>query len=115
MPGKKIRFSIAEDLIPITPSDDENLPESGLILVLGTAGDVTVLTEKGGEVTLPLEPKEIIPLIVKKIFATGTTATDIHLLTTNTISGELPIQEIIVLIDNEGNILTDENNNILIQ
>ena len=80
MPGRKIKFSIAEDLIAVTPSDIENLPKEGILIVFGNGGNVRITTAKGNEATISLEPKEIIPLIVKKVWATSTTATNIYLL-----------------------------------
>ncbi len=61
-------------------SDTDNLPYEGLVIVLGTAGDVKVLTSADDIVTINLEPKEVIPLTVKRVFDTGTTATNIYIL-----------------------------------
>jgi hypothetical protein len=64
----------------VTPSDTEDLQYEGFIIVLGVAGDVKVQTSSGDIVTLPLETKEIIPLVIKKVFSTGTDATNIYVL-----------------------------------
>jgi len=67
-------------LKPITPSDIIEFTDSGFIYVMGTAGTVRFLTEKNDDVTLTFEKKELIPLRVKKVFATGTNATGIYLM-----------------------------------
>lgn len=64
----------------VTPSDVSLLPAEGFIYIIGTAGNVKVLTVSDEEVIIPMEVKELIPLRVKKIFSTGTTATEIYLL-----------------------------------
>lgn len=64
----------------ISPSDSIIYNYSGFIYVMGTEGTVRFLTEKDDDITLTFEKKELIPLRVKKIFATGTTATGIYLI-----------------------------------
>lgn len=63
----------------VTPSDTELIKE-GMVIVLGNAGNVQVQTVTGDIVLLPLEAKEIVPLLVNKVFDTNTTATSIYIL-----------------------------------
>ncbi len=71
---------IARSCKLITPSDTELLSGEGFIMVLGDSGNVKVQTSAGDIVTISLDTKEIIPLVVKKVFSTGTDATNIYLL-----------------------------------
>jgi len=68
-------------MLPVTPNDSNLLAKEGFIQVRGNAGNVRVLTSAGDDVVLQLEAKEIIPLYIKKVFTTGTTATNIYLFT----------------------------------
>jgi len=61
-------------------SDTENLPYEGFVIVLGDVGDVKIMTSSDDIVTLPLEPKEVLPIVVKRVFATGTTATNVYII-----------------------------------
>ena len=68
----------------VTPSDTSNIPSinggvnNGCILYVGGAGNVKVLTTGGDEVTLfSAQAGLVIPVKVLKVFATGTTATNI--------------------------------------
>ncbi len=79
-PGTNTRYMIAHDLVAAVKSDTEDLPKSGFIFVLGSAGNVKFTTMKGTTHTLNFEAREIIPLVVRKIYTTGTTATDVHVL-----------------------------------
>lgn len=64
----------------VTPSDTAEFPESGFVIVLGAAGNVVVKTHLGDVVTLALDPKEILPILVRQVYFTGTSATSIYLL-----------------------------------
>ena len=60
----------------VTPSDTEDLPFVSRALYVGGAGDLRVLTQGGQDITYKgLSGTKI--LRVERIFATGTTATDI--------------------------------------
>lgn len=60
----------------ITPSDANDLSYYALMLVIGTGGALKVTTISNETVTLTV-PAGQLPLHVKKVFATGTTATGI--------------------------------------
>jgi len=71
---------VARGCVLAAKSDTVNLAREGYVIVLGAAGDVKVLTSEENIVTLPLLPKEVIPLRVKRVFSTGTTATDVYIM-----------------------------------
>ncbi len=63
--------------VVVVPSDTAGLPQPGTIYV-GGAGNLKVLTEGDDEVTFAGVIKgTILPVQVKKVFATGTTATNL--------------------------------------
>ena len=71
----------------VTPSDTVNIPNistedgsgnNGCVLYVGVTGDVRVLTAGGDDVTLVgVSAGQFIPVQVVKVFATGTTSTNI--------------------------------------
>ena len=70
----------------VTPSDTANIPSVssatgksfGCVLYIGTAGNIKVVTVGGDEVTfVGINTGAFIPVQVKKVFATGTTASNI--------------------------------------
>lgn len=65
----------ADDAYMITPSDSENLPVQVRAIRAANGGDLHVITYSGTERTLTLLDGEILTLVVRKVFATGTTAT----------------------------------------
>lgn len=69
------------DIFAITPDDNNELSYVTRGIVFSTAGALRVLTMAGRDITLPdglFAAGMIHPLRVKKVFATGTTATGIH-------------------------------------
>jgi hypothetical protein len=69
-----INSSIAVDAFPITPNDSVDVKSCG-IKCKGTAGNVVVVTANGNTRTIPMVVGELEPVKVKRILATGTTAT----------------------------------------
>lgn len=68
----------------VTPSDTADIPavtggtNNGCVLYVGGAGNLKVLTVGGDEVTLTAVPVgTFVPVQVLRVFATGTTATNI--------------------------------------
>ena len=71
----------------VTPSDTVNIPSistedgsgnNGCVLYVGVTGNVRVLTAGGDDVTLVgVSAGQFIPVQVVKVFATGTTSTNI--------------------------------------
>jgi len=77
----------ASDIVLVTPDNDATLENNdGEIpagFVVGTLGDVRVLTGDGRDIVVPEEvitAKQIFPLAVRKIFSTNTTAAVIYVL-----------------------------------
>lgn len=70
---------VAEDVVDVTPSDAAAVAEVPGILFVTTPGNVRVITAAGNERTLTNFANDF-SLLVKKVFATGTTATGIKLL-----------------------------------
>ena len=71
--------SNAKDLVPVTPSDSVNLAGGDTIgLYVGGAGNVSVVMANGQSRTITALSAGIIhPISVKRVNATGTTATSI--------------------------------------
>lgn len=66
----------AKHAAAITPNDSTDLTNFPRALVIGTGGTLKVTTVGGETVTLTVV-SSILPLMVERVFATGTTATDI--------------------------------------
>lgn len=63
--------------VAINPSDTVNLEKEGYVAFFNAADDgkvIKVTTAGGGVVSWTLAKNEIIPILVKKVWATGTTA-----------------------------------------
>jgi hypothetical protein len=69
----------ARDLVPVTPHDTNDLDEVAVALLITTGGTITFISERGvtrGPITV--EDKTTLPVGVRRVLATGTTATGIH-------------------------------------
>ena len=65
------------DAAAVTPSDTVNLREPSIIWI-GTTGSVRVLTAQGSDVTFSAVPGgAVLPVQVIRVWATGTSATNI--------------------------------------
>lgn len=65
-------------LVTVVPSDTTDLPEVTRALYVGVSGTVHVLTAEGNDVTLTaLVAGQLHWIRVARVFATGTTATNI--------------------------------------
>lgn len=59
-------------------SESTEAPKSGVVLYIGSGGDLTVLTVGGDEETFyNIQDGSFLPVQVLRVFATGTTATNI--------------------------------------
>ncbi len=68
----------AEDALPVTPNDGADLSDGVCqALVIGTAGNLSVITREGVQRDLLGVPAGVLPLQVRRVRATGTTATGI--------------------------------------
>lgn len=75
-------LSVAVDLIPITPNDDENLPTTARAIRCkpesGTGGTIRVTTRAGEVRNTDISPGEVLLLYVTRVHETGTTATGLE-------------------------------------
>ena len=71
------------DMIPVTPNDSTDNVGAGNVaigLYIETGGDVTFLNKDGNERTVSVIDNFYLVVSVKRVKATGTTATGIHAL-----------------------------------
>lgn len=68
----------ARDAAAVTPSDSAQISRVARALYVGGSGDVRLVTEEGNTVTFQdIVAGSILPVKATKVFATGTTATNI--------------------------------------
>lgn len=63
--------------VAVTPDDATDLTREARGLLVGTAGDIKVDVQDGQTVTLKNVPVGVLPLRVKRVYSTGTTASNI--------------------------------------
>lgn len=63
--------------VEITPSDSTDLSTHARALYVGTPGDIRVITSGGDTVTFRNVPAGILPIRIRRVYAVGTTATDL--------------------------------------
>lgn len=68
--------SPARRAIAVTPDNDNDLALSARALYVGVSGHVAVITVDGDTVTFSNHPVGYMPVRVKRVLATGTTATN---------------------------------------
>ena len=61
----------------VTPSDATDLATDARALYVGTGGDVRVITSGGSTVTFRNVPIGVLPVRIRRVYAVGTTATDL--------------------------------------
>jgi len=61
----------------VTPADGADLANLARALYVGTTGDVKVDTIDGSTITFKFVPVGILPVQTKRVYATGTTASNI--------------------------------------
>ena len=74
-----LKAGIAPTFDTVTPSDTADLPRPGVLVVTGTAGTIAVHTLHGDVRTIPAGFD--LPVVVRRVLATGTTATGILVFT----------------------------------
>lgn len=67
-----------KDATAITPSDTVDIVKAGSPLYIGVTGDVKVTTMMGTDVTFTAHPVGYMPVLVRRVWDTGTTATNIN-------------------------------------
>lgn len=72
---------IARDITSVTPNDStDNVPSQCIGLYAGSSGDVVVITENDTEITIPIASLSPLYVAIKRVKATGTTASNIFAL-----------------------------------
>lgn len=66
----------ASSFAAVAPSDSTDLPTRPRFLIIGTAGNLTVIGTNGVQTTIPV-PAGVIAISPTRIYATGTTAANI--------------------------------------
>ena len=68
----------AHDAFAVTTDDNSDLPRIARGLYVGGAGDITLVTFRGTEVAfVGVSAGTILPVVARRVKATGTTATDV--------------------------------------
>jgi len=67
----------AREAFSIAPDDNNDIAITGATLYIGTSGDVKVTTYNNTEIIFKNVPVGFMPVKVRKVFATDTTASDI--------------------------------------
>lgn len=70
----------ATDILPVSPHDTDDLPFTASALYVEQGGAVSVVTIRNQTRTVILGDLALLPLGVRRVLATGTTATGIHAL-----------------------------------
>lgn len=68
----------ATDMEPVLPSDLSDLPNVAVSLYVETGGAVSFESVAGGARTVTVGDNAILPVGVRKVLSTGTTASGIH-------------------------------------
>ena len=68
----------ATDLMPVIPSNSDDLPAVALALYVETGGSLRVTTVGGAERNVIVADFSILPVGVRRVHATGTSASGIH-------------------------------------
>jgi hypothetical protein len=61
----------------VTPNDSVDLAPHARSLLIGTGGDLKITTKGGQDITFPVLTGQYVLFQVSRVWATGTTATDI--------------------------------------
>lgn len=70
----------AVDIVPVSPSDTTDLPITATSLFVETGGSLGLVTVAGLSRTVMVADQTLLPVGVRRVLATGTTATGIHAL-----------------------------------
>ncbi|SIO11912.1 spike base protein, RCAP_Rcc01079 family [Vannielia litorea] len=68
----------ATDILPITPSDGTDLAAVCVSLYVETGGSLSIVTQGGQTRSVSVGDRTILPVGVRRVRATGTTASGIH-------------------------------------
>ena len=68
----------ATDIVPVTPDDVTDMAEVAIALYIEIGGQISILTARNSARTVTVIDQTILPVGVRRVNATGTTATGIH-------------------------------------
>lgn len=68
----------ATDISLIVPDDNSDFPDVAVALYVESGGAITITTEAGQTRTVQVADFSILPVAVRRLRATGTTATGVH-------------------------------------
>lgn len=68
----------ATDIIPITPDDSTDFAELAMSLFIEVGGTLRIVTRRGETRDILIEDQTLLPVAVRRVMATGTTASGIH-------------------------------------
>jgi len=70
----------ATDMMPVAPDDTTDLPVLALSLFIEVGGSLRMITRRGETREVQIDDQTLLPVAVRRVLATGTTATGIHAL-----------------------------------
>ncbi|WP_116087059.1 hypothetical protein [Tropicimonas sp. IMCC34011] len=70
----------APDIAPVVPADGADLPAIAVALYVETGGTLSVVTVAGESRTIAVGDFSLLPVGIRRVEATGTTASGIHAL-----------------------------------
>ena len=70
----------ATDLLPVAPDDITDLPILALSLFIEQGGSLRMITRRGETRQVQVDDQTLLPVAVRRVLATGTTAAGIHAL-----------------------------------
>lgn len=70
----------ATDIVPVIPDDTADLPDVAVALYVEQGGTISLLSVHGASRSVQVADFAILPVGVRRVVATGTTATGIHAL-----------------------------------
>jgi hypothetical protein len=70
----------ATDIIHVTPDNSTDFGELAMSLFIETGGTLRIVTRRGETRDILVEDQTLMPVAVRRVMATGTTASGIHAL-----------------------------------
>ena len=70
----------ATDIVPVIPDDTTDLNEVAMALFIETGGTLRIVTRRGETRDVEVDDQLLLPVAVRRVMATGTTATGVHAL-----------------------------------
>lgn len=66
------------DIVPVTPDDGQDLADVAVALYVEIGGALTITTVQGTQRTVDVADWSVLPVGVRRVHASGTSATGIH-------------------------------------